>query len=158
MFHKRQILALGLILCVTLVSLNCAPGNDRWDQGVNPGHKAGFWAGIWHGLIVIITFIVSLFTHEVGLYETSNTGWPYNLGFIIGLFILFGCFLRAGKRKPRRRDWAKIGDEVEERVRLGIKAWLDETDQEKKEKEWEEIASKVEEKIKRALKDWAEKK
>ncbi len=158
MHFNGRFLTIGLVFCVAFMSLSCAPGNDRWDQEINPGHKAGFWAGIWHGLIVIITFVVSLFTQEVGLYEVSNTGWAYNLGFIIGLFIIFGGCHRAGKRKLRKRDWAKIGDEVEERVRLGIKAWLEETDREKKEKEWEEIASKVEEKIKKAFKDWAEKK
>ncbi len=60
--------------------------------------------------------------------------------------------------KIRRKEWDKIGNEVEEKVRRGIKAWLDETDKKEKEKEWEEIAKKVEEKIKKALKEWAEKK
>ena len=43
---------------------------------------------------------------------------------------------------------------MEEKVRKGIKEWLDES--EKKEDEWEEIAQKIEEKIKRKLRDWAE--
>ncbi len=155
----RQWLALGLIIVVALVSLNCAPGNDRWDQEINLGHTAGFWAGIWHGLIIVITFIISLFTNEVGLYEVSNTGWSYNLGFLIGLMISVGGLFRHSRRrhKIRRKEWDKIGNEVEEKVRKGIKAWLDETDKEEKEKEWEEIAKKVEEKIKKALKEWAEK-
>ncbi|MCK5258513.1 MAG: hypothetical protein KAJ69_03255, partial [Thermoplasmatales archaeon] len=117
-------------------------------------------AGIWHGLIIVITFIISLFTNEVGLYEVSNTGWSYNLGFLIGLMISLGGVFRQSRRKHkiRKKDWDRIGDEVEEKVRTGIKAWLDETDKKEKEKEWEEIAKKVEEKIKKALKEWAEKK
>ena len=45
---------------------------------------AGFWAGFWHGMIVPITFVVSLFKPGVGIYETNNNGGWYNLGFILG--------------------------------------------------------------------------
>jgi hypothetical protein len=86
---SKRFVALVLVFCVVLVSVSCAPGNDRWDQTMNPGDRAGFWAGIWHGLIIIITFVVSLFTRDVGIYEVNNTGWPYNLGFIIGLCFSF---------------------------------------------------------------------
>ena len=159
MFISRRYLALGLILVVALMFLSCAPGNDRWDQEINPGHMAGFWTGIWHGLIIIITFIVSLFTNEVGLYEINNTGWPYNLGFLIGLLISIGGGIRIGTRRRRIRkyEWNEIADKVEERVRKGIKAWLGEIEKEEKKKEWEEIANKIEEKIKKALKEWADK-
>jgi hypothetical protein len=159
MFAHNKYLVLGLIMVFALISFNCAPGNDRWNQEVNPGHRAGFWAGIWHGLIVIITFIVSLFTNEVGLYEINNTGWPYNFGFLIGLLVSLGggCRVSRGKKKMKKSDWKKVGDEIEERVLKGIKTWLDETKEKDREKEWEEIASKIEEKIKKTLKDWAEK-
>jgi hypothetical protein len=86
---KKKDLLIQLMLLITLIFLNCAPGNYRWNQEINPGHKAGFWAGIWHGLIIIITFIVSLFNKRVGIYEVNNTGWHYNLGFIIGLCFSF---------------------------------------------------------------------
>lgn len=86
---SKRFLAVALIMSVVLISVGCAPGNERWDQELNPDDTAGFWAGIWHGLIIIITFIVSLFTREVGLYEVNNTGWPYNLGFLIGLCFSF---------------------------------------------------------------------
>jgi hypothetical protein len=47
---------------------------------------AGFWAGLWHGLIAPITFIVSLFDAGVRIYETNNNGRWYEFGFIIGVF------------------------------------------------------------------------
>ncbi len=160
MFLKKTYIAVALILCVTFMSVSCAPGNERWDQEINPGHRAGFWAGIWHGLIIIITFVVSLFTNEVGLYEMNHTGWPYNLGFLIGLCISIGGGLGPFRwwRKHKKNDWHKRGDEIEERVRSGIKSWLEETRREDREKEWEQIAQKVEEKIKKILKEWPEKK
>ena len=159
MFNKKQYLVVALILLMTLLVLSCAPGNERWNQEINPGHKAGFWAGIWHGLIIIITFIVSLFTKEVGLYEVNNAGWGYNLGFIIGLLFSVGGGLRstARKKKHKKIEWKEVGDKIEEKVREGVKAWLDEPAQEEKKKEWEEIGKKIEEKIKKALKEWADK-
>ena len=45
---------------------------------------AGFWAGFWHGSIMPITFIVSLFNPGVGIYETNNNGGWYNFGFVLG--------------------------------------------------------------------------
>jgi hypothetical protein len=56
-----------------------------------PGARsAGFWAGVWHGLICPITFIVSLFTPNVRIYETHNRGRLYDFGFIIGVSSAFG--------------------------------------------------------------------
>jgi hypothetical protein len=51
---------------------------------------AGFWAGLWHGLILPITFIVSLFNNNVGIYEVNNNGGWYNFGFILGISSSFG--------------------------------------------------------------------
>lgn len=56
-----------------------------------PGAKpAGFWAGLWHGLISPITFIVSLFNPNVRIYEVHNRGRLYDFGFIIGISGAFG--------------------------------------------------------------------
>jgi hypothetical protein len=46
---------------------------------------AGFLVGLWHGIILPITFIVSLFNSDVGIYETNNNGGWYNFGFFIGV-------------------------------------------------------------------------
>jgi hypothetical protein len=45
---------------------------------------AGFWAGFWHGLICPITFLVSLFSPGVRIYETNNRGRLYDFGFLLG--------------------------------------------------------------------------
>lgn len=87
--RKYGHLAAMLLILGAMVFMNCAAGNERWDQDINPGHKAGFWAGLWHGMIIIVAFIVSLFTKEVTLYEVNNWGWGYNLGFLLGLCFSF---------------------------------------------------------------------
>jgi hypothetical protein len=48
------------------------------------GRPAGFWIGLWHGLIAPITFLVSLFNAGVRIYEVNNTGRWYEFGFILG--------------------------------------------------------------------------
>jgi len=53
------------------------PGSD--------GSVAGFWLGLWHGLIVPISFFVSLLNGNVSLYEVHNNGGWYNLGFVLGV-------------------------------------------------------------------------
>ena len=98
MFKNKRYLLL-IVVILALIFMNCGPGNERWNQEINPGSKAGFWIGIWHGMIIIVTFVVSLFTKDVGIYEINNTSWPYNLGFIIGLNISIGGMFTGGKRK-----------------------------------------------------------
>lgn len=77
--------ALGLLLAA------CAAGaNDQLDTANAQGVIAGFWLGLWHGMLAPLTFIVSLFTHEVRVYEVHNVGRLYDLGFVLGLTISFG--------------------------------------------------------------------
>jgi len=51
---------------------------------------AGFWAGLWHGLIVDITFLVSLVTTDVRIYEPKNNGRWYDFGFLLGVGLAWG--------------------------------------------------------------------
>jgi hypothetical protein len=63
------------------------PGSRFQVPGAKP---AGFWAGLWHGLISPITFLVSLLSPNVRIYETNNRGRWYDFGFIIGVSGAFG--------------------------------------------------------------------
>ncbi|MFC7619418.1 hypothetical protein [Microlunatus sp. GCM10028923] len=73
---------------VALVLLaGCAAGpNALVGQGPDP---AGFWLGLWHGLISPITFLISLFRTDVNVYEVVNNGNWYDFGFILGVFLIF---------------------------------------------------------------------
>lgn len=154
--EKRRIVFIILALAAVMLIAGCAADNEMYVD-----KPAGFWAGLWHGLICFVAFIISLFTDKVGIYEVNNTGGWYNFGFILGAMIALGGGSRANCRKKprgksgREKEWEDIGVKVEEKVRTGIKKWLDETDN--KDQDWEEIGKKVEEKIKRELKNWAEK-
>ena len=154
-YWQRQIIVMGLIIFL-LVSISCAPGNTRFEE-----KPSGFWAGLWHGVIVVVTFIISLFTDSVHMYEVNNSGNWYNFGFLIGVAIILGggCGSRKKKKRKKEKEWEEIGEKVEEKIRKGIQSWVDESKEKPKEEEmdWKEIGNKVEEKIKRELRKWAEK-
>ncbi|MFZ2625578.1 MAG: hypothetical protein WAX29_10125 [Propionibacterium sp.] len=84
-----------MILLVTLgiVLVGCAAGPGLTDT--QPG-AAGFWQGLWHGLIAPITFWVSLFNPGVSIYEVHNSGGWYDAGFLIGVSTVFGGIARSG--------------------------------------------------------------
>lgn len=63
------------------------PGSKFQEPEAEP---AGFWAGLWHGMIMPITFFISLFYPDVGIYETHNVGKAYDFGFVLGASIAFG--------------------------------------------------------------------
>jgi hypothetical protein len=52
------------------------------------GRPAGFWLGIWHGIISPFTLLASFLTKaNVQMYEVHNDGSLYNLGFFIGILV-----------------------------------------------------------------------
>jgi hypothetical protein len=64
-------------------SLSVAGLNSKYKEpGAQP---AGFWGGLWHGIIAPITFIVSLLANAVSIYETNNNGRWYEFGFMLGI-------------------------------------------------------------------------
>lgn len=84
----------GVFLCC------CAPGpNPLAGTADGAGDVAGFWLGIWHGLISPITFIFSIFSSDVSLYEVHNSGGWYNFGFVLGA----GLFLSGGILGRRKK-------------------------------------------------------
>lgn len=137
---KTLLLAAGLtLLCA------CAPGNERWASVDTP---ANFWAGLWHGLIVVVTFVVSLFTRDVGIYEPNNIGWGYNLGFILGAMISLGGGARASFCRRREPDWDSLGRRIANSVRDGIRSAFADSPV-----DWDELGRRIEERIRAELRD-----
>ncbi len=86
---SKQIIVLGL--CIMILAGCAASSNPNVGTSKENGKgPAGFWLGFWHGFIVFLAFIVSLFKPSVGIYETHNVGFWYNFGFIIGLIVSHG--------------------------------------------------------------------
>ena len=92
--------AVPLIGAVLLLAA-CAAGPNEL-AGTDP-EAAGFWLGLWQGLISPITFVVSLFNPDVNIYEVNNNGNWYNFGFILGVASAFSSGGRASGAAPRMR-------------------------------------------------------
>ena len=116
---KILVFVLFAVLLVTLVG--CAPGtnvdlNDKPNSeiqfttpGTNPeldtpaenGKVAGLGTGLWHGLISIVTLIMSFFNPEIQMYEVHNNGPLYNLGFLLGVVLLLAIVVFSGSRRRK---------------------------------------------------------
>ncbi len=92
-----------LLLAALLLLAACAPGPNASLGVLKPDDTvAGFWLGLWHGVITPITFVISLFTRNVNIYEVHNNGGWYNFGYVFGLLIALGGGGRGSKRRYRR--------------------------------------------------------
>jgi hypothetical protein len=94
-------LAVMAVLGAVLLLSSCAAGpNPQAGTGQDP---PGFWLGLWHGIIVPVTFVISLFTDDVSVYEVMNDGNWYDFGFVLGAAIIFGGGGGGAGTRARRR-------------------------------------------------------
>jgi hypothetical protein len=94
----------ALLVLGALFLAACAPGfNEAAGSASADGIIAGFWRGLWHGIIAPVTFIISLFSDKVGIYEVHNNGGWYNFGFLCGLICFHGGHAAGGAYARRRR-------------------------------------------------------
>ena len=143
---RTWIAAIALLLLA-----GCAAGPaSRWAP---PAEAAGFFAGLWHGILLLVTLVVSFFTDDVRIYEIHNTGIGYDVGFVLGVLGISGSGFRITtcRRKPTRRepDWDEIAARVERKVRQRMAGWAEEED-------WAEIGARLEKKVKAGLRRWLE--
>jgi hypothetical protein len=67
-----------------------APGpNPQVNTADARGRVASIVMGLWHGIISPVTLVVSFFNSNVQMYEVHNDGSKYNLGFLLGVAIVF---------------------------------------------------------------------
>ena len=95
----KAIRVVMILVLVLLAMVSCAPGPNTLAGTENEeGKVAGFWQGLWHGLIAPFTFIASLFRQSVHIYEVHNNGAWYNFGYLLGLSCILGGSGRGSKR------------------------------------------------------------
>ncbi|MCK5155909.1 MAG: hypothetical protein KAQ69_05700 [Spirochaetales bacterium] len=102
---KKFYLVLVVLFMILLIT-GCAAGvNELENVAADSGEVAGFWMGLWHGLIAPFVFIVSLFKDSIGIYELHNNGNWYNFGFVFGLMIIFGSGGRSSRKcRKQKKD------------------------------------------------------
>lgn len=139
-----------------LTLISCEAGDVSFTQD-NP---AGFWYGLWHGIISVVSLIIHLFNESVAVYETHNTGGWYDFGFLLGVISIWGGSSHANcksvAKKQREKEWAEISDKVEKKVMHKLKDWAEDEDN-GPDGEWDDIGEKIEKKLKRKIREWAEK-
>lgn len=118
----KKILVFVLLAVFVATAAGCAPGskvninppdteiqfttpgpNPQVDEPAENGRVAGLGTGLWHGLISVVTLVISFFNPAIQMYEVHNSGQLYNLGFLLGAILLFGILGFSGGRGRRRR-------------------------------------------------------
>jgi len=104
---RRAVVRTVAVLALVVVLAGCAAAAN---PVVNPPgqHVAGFWPGLWQGLICPFTLIISWFSDRVGVYDVHNNGGWYDFGFVLGASLIFGGGpgSRAARRSNRRSQRA----------------------------------------------------
>lgn len=154
--NSRLFKLLFLIPFLLLIS-SCTAGDPQFTQE-NP---AGFWYGLWHGIIAVIALIIHVFNENVGVYEIYNTGGWYDFGFLMGVIFIWGgsshVTCKSAAEKKREKEWEEVGSKVEIKVMRKLKEWSEDEEGTESDKDWDEIGEKVEKKLKRKIREWAEK-
>ena len=118
----KKVLAFVSLAVLLFSAAGCAPGEkvevttpesriQLTTPGPNPeqtkpdasGHVAGALLGLWHGLIAPVTLVLSFFNPAYQMYEVHNNGPEYNLGFLIGVAVVFLFLGILGGGRRRRR-------------------------------------------------------
>jgi hypothetical protein len=153
---SKSNLRLLVIVPFTLLLISCAAGGESF-SGDNP---AGFWYGLWHGIISVISLVIHLFNDSVAVYETNNTGGWYDFGFLLGVISIWGgsshANCKSAAKRREEKEWDEIGDKVEKKIMRKLKAWVEDEDGDEA-VDCDDIGDKVEKKLKRKIREWAEK-
>ena len=98
---KKKIAGMLFILITMAITFTgCIPGDGTYTST----DTAGFFWGIWHGWISPLSLIVSIFDHNIHIYEVNNSGWWYDFGFYMAIISGFGGLSLSRKHKKNRSD------------------------------------------------------
>jgi len=142
--HNYQSLKLLFLIPVILLLSSCAAGDAQF----TPESPAGFWYGLWHGVISLISLIIHIFDNNVFVYEINNTGGWYDFGFLLGVICIWGggshMSCKSSVEKKRDKEWQEVGDKVEKKVMRKLKEWSEHEGGTGGDEDWDEIGEKVE--------------
>lgn len=145
---RDRLLVTAATTVAALALAGCAAGDPRF--GVDA--PAGFWVGLWHGMISCITLVIGIFSDTVRVYEPDNTGGWYDFGFLLGASAFWGAGSHRAGRRQRDAEWEEIGHKVEKKLQRLIRMWAEAAPDE----DWKQVEAKAERKLKDRLRRWAD--
>ncbi len=80
---KKSLVLLMLFALLCIIGCFAGPNPEAYTPN-SDGDYAGFWSGLWHGLVAPFSFLLSLCTRSISFYEVHNNGGWYNFGFVLG--------------------------------------------------------------------------
>lgn len=80
---KAKMFLIMILLTLVIIVTSCADPSDV--QSCLKEEPYGFWSGLWHGWIVLFSWIGSLFSNDIAIYAVNNNGGWYDFGFILGI-------------------------------------------------------------------------
>ena len=110
--HNFRLIKLLILIPFILLLSSCAAGDAQFTQD----NTAGFWYGLWHGIIAFISLIIHIFNENITVYEINNTGGWYDFGFLLGVIFIWGgsshVTCKSAANKKREKEWDEIGEKV----------------------------------------------
>lgn len=95
---RKKWLGLLLVITTAMFLVSCA------SQPEPPGADLpGFFWGLAHGFIILFSFIASIFT-DARIYAYPNSGFLYDLGFLLGAMMFLGGGGAGSRSKKKKRD------------------------------------------------------
>ncbi|MCP4866510.1 MAG: hypothetical protein SWN10_10480 [Pseudomonadota bacterium] len=74
-----------LIMLAVAVLLLAGCADQMTFEEAQQADKVGFLHGLWHGLIIIFSWLASLIFDDVAIYAIYNNGGWYDFGFVLGV-------------------------------------------------------------------------
>jgi hypothetical protein len=103
--RKHRILAFALVCAAGLALASCATQPQPEVSDV-----PGFWSGLRDGFLIVISFVVSLFTDH-RIYSFPNSGVWYDFGYLLGASMFLG-----GGGASSGRNFAGDGAQSSEQI------------------------------------------
>lgn len=88
-----------LVLTIIFFALASCATPQEIEACVDSAQQKGFLHGLIQGFLAPLTFIISLFSDDVVMYQVNNSGTWYDLGFLLGIGGFSGGIFKSSKRK-----------------------------------------------------------
>lgn len=69
----------------------------------------GFLWGLLHGILMVPNLLYELVNNRVAIYQAGNSGIVYDLGYVLGVLLVYGGGIVVVRRRVRFRRRYPVG-------------------------------------------------